>query len=341
MSNDRLTLGFLVLVCCLSVLAMRCALAQDQAPATTVVVSCDFEGPYSSGEQQIQEGCANNWQYGNKHMLFTADKNSGRPGTTQRIQIRGMASGAMQLFYTKLKLQKDRYYRVSCWMKSDGLEGPLWLYVRKIGYPWANYVPGRIVAIPEQWTLVTLTGKSTGDAPDDVGMCWEGGGWAPSGLTTSRSRNPQSPCRVASPAASRPGLDLFHDVVVHVARRLVQRVLPPGTGQQDHAARILRPAYRGLRPRLIDRSLHAREGVQPHTHAHSRTHAEVGADHRQPRAPCVAASVGEDPGRATTHQWDNATGIVRGVEVGRRPAADRLMDGSDKGFRILEMLRRV
>lgn len=146
--------------------------AQD-AP-TTPVASCDFEGPYSSGEQQLQEGCANNWQWGRKDMLFTADKASGRPGTTQRIQIRGMASGAMQLFYTKLKLQQDRYYRVSCWMKSDGLEGPLWLHVRKIDYPWTDYLPGRIVTIPEQWTLVTLTGKSTGDAPDDVGMCWEG-----------------------------------------------------------------------------------------------------------------------------------------------------------------------
>jgi hypothetical protein len=146
--------------------------AHAQGP--TVVASCDFEGPYSTGPQQIQEGCSNNWQWGRKDMLFTADRNSGRPGTTQRIQIRGMASGAMQLFYTKLKLRKDHYYRVTCWMRSDGLEGPLWLHVRQIGYPWTDYFLGKIVTIPEQWAQVAITGKVTQDANDDLGMCWEG-----------------------------------------------------------------------------------------------------------------------------------------------------------------------
>ena len=77
------------------------------APGPHVIASCDFEGPYSTGEQQLQDGLSNNWVWGRKDMLFTADRDSARPGATQRVQIRGMASGAMQLFYTKLKLKKD------------------------------------------------------------------------------------------------------------------------------------------------------------------------------------------------------------------------------------------
>ena len=144
------------------------------AAAPQIVASCDFEGPYSTGDQEIQEGCANNWSWGRKDMLFTADRDSGRPGTTQRIQIRGMASGAMQVFYTRLKLKKDLYYRVSCWMKSDGLEGPLWLHVRKIGYPWNDFFLGRIFTISDEWQQFAISGKATQDGDDDLGVCWEG-----------------------------------------------------------------------------------------------------------------------------------------------------------------------
>lgn len=63
-----------------------------------VTASCDFEGPYSQGEQQIHEGCINNWQWGRKDMVLSADANSGRPGTAQRIQVRGIASGGVQFF---------------------------------------------------------------------------------------------------------------------------------------------------------------------------------------------------------------------------------------------------
>ena len=57
---------------------------QEQSTGPTVIASCDFEGPYSVGEQQTQDGCINNWQWGRKDMLLKADKDAGRPGTAQR-----------------------------------------------------------------------------------------------------------------------------------------------------------------------------------------------------------------------------------------------------------------
>lgn len=155
-------------------LATVCAVAVH-AQAPTVVSSCDFEGPYSTGEQQVQEGCANNWQWGRKDMLLKADTNSGRPGTTQMIHVRGISSGGMQFFYTRLKLKKDQYYRISYWMKTDGLEGPMRCYVRKIGYPWTVYVWGGFEPISSPWQEYSFTGKCPEDVNDDVGVCWETG----------------------------------------------------------------------------------------------------------------------------------------------------------------------
>ena len=58
-----------------------CLMASGVAPFVTVpaaavpqvVASCDFEGPYSQGDQQIQQHCLNNWAYGRKDMLLPAD----------------------------------------------------------------------------------------------------------------------------------------------------------------------------------------------------------------------------------------------------------------------------
>lgn len=128
------------LVLGIAILALTAAACEAAAPQ--VVASCDFEGPYSEGEQQIQSGCMNNWQYGRKDMLLRADKDCGRPGTAQSIHLRGIASGAVQLYWTNLKLKKNQYYRISFWMKTDGMEGPVSAYVRKIGHPWTTYVYG-------------------------------------------------------------------------------------------------------------------------------------------------------------------------------------------------------
>ena len=56
-----------------------------------------------------------------KYVDMKADAAAGRPGTVQRIQVRGITSGGMQFFYTKLKLKKDRFYKISYWLKSEGL----------------------------------------------------------------------------------------------------------------------------------------------------------------------------------------------------------------------------
>lgn len=160
------------IVVTLLMLATALAMAQE---ATTTIASCDFEGPYSAGEQQVQDGCANNWQWGRKDMLLKADKDTGRSGTVQRVQVRGIASGGMQFFYTRLALKKDRYYRISYWLKSDGLEGPVRCYVRKVGYPWTVYVWGGYEPLNPGWKQYSFTGKCAEDVPDDLGVCWEGG----------------------------------------------------------------------------------------------------------------------------------------------------------------------
>lgn len=150
--------------------AVSPALAQ---PVSHVVASCDFEGPYSEGDQQIQSGCVNNWQYGRKDMLLRDDRDSGRPGTTQSIHLRGIASGAVQFFWTNLKLKKDQYYRVSFWMKTDGMEGPISAYVRKIGYPWTVFVYGWKGTPERQWRQYSFSSRCASDVDGDVGVVFE------------------------------------------------------------------------------------------------------------------------------------------------------------------------
>jgi len=147
-------------------------MAQD---TPRVVASCDFEGPYSAGDNQIQDGCSNNWQWGRKDMSLRADASSGRPGTAQMIQVRGISSGRMQFFYTKLQPTKGRYYRVSYWLKADGLEGRLRCYVRKIGYPWTQYLDGEYQTRGAQWRQYSYSGQVTEDVSEDLGVCWETG----------------------------------------------------------------------------------------------------------------------------------------------------------------------
>ncbi|MBU0607149.1 MAG: hypothetical protein KKI08_04645, partial [Armatimonadetes bacterium] len=154
--------------CLLALAGLTPALA---APA--VVASCDFEGPYSQGDQQIHAGCLNNWQFGRKDMVLQADRDCGRPGTAQSIHLRGIASGAVQFFWTNLKLKQDHYYRVSVWLKTDGMEGPLRCFVRKIGYPWTTFLPGWKGDPTREWRQVSFSGKCASDVDSDVGVCFE------------------------------------------------------------------------------------------------------------------------------------------------------------------------
>lgn len=184
---------------------------QGQPPEARVIASCDFEGPYSAGEQQVHDGCANNGQWGRKDMLLKADKDTGRSGTVQRIQVRGITSGGMQFFYTKLKLKKDRYYKVSYWLKSDGLEGPVRCYVRKIAYPWTVYLWADYVPRTSDWKEYSFSGKCAEDVNDDVGVCWETGSlgtiWLDD-LKVEESEYPFASGSVSpSPKPSPPGGD--------------------------------------------------------------------------------------------------------------------------------------
>ena len=170
MSGKRL--GWLLVV---GLLTVSLGGVWAQTETATVAAACDFEGPYSQGDQQVQDACANNWQWGRKDMVLKADPDPDRKGTVQRIQVRGIASGGMQFFYTKLTLKKDHYYRISYWLKSDGLEGPVRCYVRKIGYPWTVYVWGGYEPINPGWKQYVFGGKCPEDVAGDVGVCWEGG----------------------------------------------------------------------------------------------------------------------------------------------------------------------
>lgn len=151
-------------------LLLSLAAALPAAAAPQVVAACDFEGPYTEGDQQIQSGCLNNWEYGRKDMLLRADKACGRPGTAQSIHLRGIASGAVQFFWTNLKLQKDHYYRVSFWLKTDGMEGPLSVYVRKVGYPWTVYVSGWKGTPTREWRQYSFAGKCEAEPDAPLGV---------------------------------------------------------------------------------------------------------------------------------------------------------------------------
>lgn len=149
--------------------------AQQTSTGARVVATCDFEGPYSAGEQQIHSGCVNNWQWGKKDMALKAERDAGRPGTVQSIHVRGITSGGMQFFFTRLKLKKDRYYRVTFWMKGDGLESAVNVLIRKGGYPWTCYV-GRWSGMPAgEWKQYSFSAKCSEDVNDDVGVMWETG----------------------------------------------------------------------------------------------------------------------------------------------------------------------
>ncbi|NPV48566.1 MAG: hypothetical protein HPY69_16625 [Armatimonadetes bacterium] len=185
-----------------------CARALGQP---VVVASCDFEGPYTQGDQQIHDGCTNNWQWGRKDMVLAAATNAGRPGTVQRIHVRGIASGGVQFFYTKLTLKKDHYYRISYWLKSDGLEGPVRCYVRKGGYPWTVYVAGGFESVSADWRQYSFSGKCAEDVTEDVGVCWETGSlgtiWLDD-LQVEESTEP-FPTSVTEPVAVQASGNLF------------------------------------------------------------------------------------------------------------------------------------
>jgi hypothetical protein len=83
--------------------------------------------------------------------------------------------GAVWVFYTKIALRKDHYYRLNWWMKTDGLEGPLLMTIRKIGHPWTSYIYGWVGFPDTQWKQYTHTGTCSEDVNDDLGVMVETG----------------------------------------------------------------------------------------------------------------------------------------------------------------------
>lgn len=146
--------------------------AGDPGPTRTVA-SCDFEGPYSAGEHAVHQHCSNNWQWGRKEMVLKPERDAGRLGTVQSIQVRGITSGGMQFFYTNLSVKKGRHYRVSWWMKADGLEDTVRCFIRKVGYPWTTLVYGYSGMPDATWRRYSFTAPATEEMESDLGVVWE------------------------------------------------------------------------------------------------------------------------------------------------------------------------
>jgi hypothetical protein len=188
------------------------ATVQAQAtppPDVRVVAACDFEGPYiTSGEHQILAGCDNNWVFGRKDMLIKAEQDAGRPGTSQSIHVRGIAAGEVQFLYTKLALKKDRHYRVSWWMKGEGMEGPLWAQVRKVGSPWTPLVWGWSGFPTAEWRRYSFTSRCPEDTQVPIGVEWHTGAlgkfWLDD-LLVEESDQPFAEASAAAPAAPPAG----------------------------------------------------------------------------------------------------------------------------------------
>jgi hypothetical protein len=193
--------------------------AQSQpSPSGKVLLSCDFEGPYSTGEHQVQQGCMNNWGWGRKDMVLRPDTASGRPGTVQMIQVRGISSGGMQFFCPTVQLTTGRHYRVSFWMKTDGLEGPVHTDIRKIPYPWSTYVQGWNRPVASEWRRYTFSAQCVGEPGPDTALqfisCGVGTIWLddiaieesdepfPPRAGAAAARGPRRRCPPAAPVRS-------------------------------------------------------------------------------------------------------------------------------------------
>jgi hypothetical protein len=172
--NGRLLRG----IGCIVLLAAFASAAEPAAGAAEgkVVARFDFEGPYSAGEQQIQNGCHNNWEWGRKRMLLRAETGTGRPGTVQSLDLQDISSGAAQFFVGVGQLplfSRSRYYRVAFWLKGEGVDGGVDVLVRKIGSPWTTLVPGRSVRPTAEWTRHVFGGACTTDMDRDLGVLFQ------------------------------------------------------------------------------------------------------------------------------------------------------------------------
>ncbi len=139
--------------------------------AGTVILKCDFEGPYYSPKpgDTIQQGCHNNYKWGKKDMNVVIDRSQNSSNASQRFDIRGISSGGIQFFVPGVKLNRDYYYKVTFKAKGS-LEGTLGTCIRKIGKPWKTYIPGKSYELESDWKTYSFTGKAPTDLDRDIAL---------------------------------------------------------------------------------------------------------------------------------------------------------------------------
>uniref|UniRef100_UPI003564CA06 phage head spike fiber domain-containing protein n=1 Tax=Pontiella sp. TaxID=2837462 RepID=UPI003564CA06 len=139
------------------------------------ILECTFEGPYyQHGTDTIQNGCINNYEWGKKDMSVTIDRPADGSGASQRFDIRGISSGAMQYFVTGFAIKRGYYYQVSFRAKGE-LDGNASAIIRKIGKPWKTYIPGLRFTPEKNWKSYSFTGKAPTDVDQDIALTFGSG----------------------------------------------------------------------------------------------------------------------------------------------------------------------
>jgi hypothetical protein len=143
--------------------------------ASRSILDCTFDGPYyQRGSDTIQTGCTNNYEWGKKDLGLSIDHPADGSGASQRFDIRGISSGAMQFFVTGFAIKRGYYYKVSFRAKGE-LGGQVATRIRRIGKPWKTVIPGLEFTTTSTWKRYTFTGKGPTDVDSDIGLMFQTG----------------------------------------------------------------------------------------------------------------------------------------------------------------------
>ncbi len=137
------------------------------------IFRCEFNGPYQrsgeNGKDTFPENCSNNYAWGKKDItLKIFSDESGND--TQVADIHSISSGAFQFFVQGFSVWRTNYYRVSFRMKAENFGGNVSAVIRKIQYPWTEYVKGITFFPTTEWKTYSFSGISSGDADSDFGV---------------------------------------------------------------------------------------------------------------------------------------------------------------------------
>jgi hypothetical protein len=190
--------------------ATTAATAPAAVPGTEIA-RCSFAGPYvAHGEHRLQQGCINNWVWGRKTLRLSEDRDAGRPGSVQRIEVVSLSSGAMQFWCPPPPfLARGKFYRVSFWMKAEGV-GKVGAQIRKVGNPWTSFVPGITIEQPAAtWTRYEFSGECSTDVDRDHGVLIEtadvGTLWLDDVVVEELAGDPTAQQDAAQAASAMPG----------------------------------------------------------------------------------------------------------------------------------------